>query len=164
MFSKKPLRLKPIGRDLESVIALGKKAGQELAQAFSERNINPSGLDKAVSSFQKKLEGVSGKIDIKLDDASIKIYERQLQSAKNEVEQLSIALRIAKDVMSKMDVNSAEYKELAETVAFTEAAIDEFNKTVVETEKTQISAKQQLVKGFKGFVGILRIALTYLVY
>ena len=137
-------KLKPIGRDLESVIALGKKAGQELAQAFSERNINPSGLDKAVSSFQKKLEGVSGKIDIKLDDASLKIYEKQLQSAKNEVEQLSIALRIAKDVMSKMDVNSAEYKELAETVAFTEAAIDEFNKTVVETEKTQISAKQQL--------------------
>ena len=135
-------KLKPIGRDLESVIALGKKAGQELAQAFSERNINPSGPEKAVDGFKKKLDSISGKVDIKLDDKQIKVYEKQIASAKNEVEQLSIALRIANDVMSKMDTNSAEYKEMADAVNFTEAAISEFNKTVVQTEKTQISAKQ----------------------
>lgn len=137
-------KLKPIERDLEAVRTLGKQAGKELADAFNDRNINPDKFAKAIDGFKKKLQDLGGKIDLKLDDAKLKVYEKQLANTKNEVEELQVAARIATEVLNSLDPNSAEYKQLAENLTFVESALNEYAQTVTATTDKQKSLKAQL--------------------
>lgn len=137
-------KIKPIQKGLEAVKTLGKQAGKELADAFNERNIDPSKLDKAVAGFQNKLSSLTAKVDIQLDASKLSVFEKQLNNAKNEVQELEVAVQIAKEVMDSLDPNSEEFQQLGEAITFTETALDEFANNVDVTVTKQKSLKTEL--------------------
>ena len=137
-------QLKPIQKGLESVKMLGKQAGKELVDAFNERNIDPSKLEKAVAGFQNKLSSLTAKVDVQVDSSKLAIFEKQLNGAKNEVEQLEIAVKIAKEVMATLDPNSEEFMQMGEAITFTETALREFANTVDSTTTKQKTLKGEL--------------------
>lgn len=137
-------KLKPITKDLEAIKVLGKQAGKELAEAFNSRNVDPSRLDKAVAGFKEKLNGLSGKINIEIDDAKLKVFEKQLANTKDGLGELQVALNFTKEVMSGLDPNSEEFQALAENVTFVETALQSYAEEVESTTTKQKSLKAQL--------------------
>ena len=137
-------KLKPITKDLEAIKVLGKQAGKELAEAFNSRNVDPSKLDKAVAGFKEKLNGLSGKINIDIDDAKLKVFEKQLANTKDGLGELQVALNFTKEVMSGLDPNSEEFQALAENVTFVETALQSYAEEVESTTTKQKSLKAQL--------------------
>ena len=137
-------KIKPIQKGLEAVKTLGKQAGKELADAFNERNIDPSKLEKAVAGFQNKLSSLTAKVDIQIDASKLSVFEKQLSNAKNEVQELEIAVQMAKEVMSTLDPNSEEFQQLGEAITFTETALGEFAQNVDTTVTKQKSLKTEL--------------------
>ena len=53
-------------------------------------------------------------------------------------------MRIAKQVMSTMDVNSEEYEGLAQSIAFVESSMQEFEQTTLATTEKHKTLKQEL--------------------
>ena len=141
-------KIKPIQKGLEAVKVLGKQAGKELADAFNERNIDPSKLERAVAAFQNKLQGLTAKVDVDINPAKLAIFEKQLQGAKNEVQELEIAMNIAKEVMASLDPNSEEFQQLAEAITYTETALGEFanNVDVVTTKQKSLKGELREIK------------------
>lgn len=137
-------KLKPITKGLDAVKVLGKQAGKELADAFADRNINPSRMEKAIDAFKSKLEGMSKVIDINISDEQLLIAEKQLAKTSNEFEDLGVAVEIAKNIMDGLDPNSEEYQQLAEGVMFVESAFEEMGSEMARTGKTSQTLKQEL--------------------
>ena len=137
-------KLKTTSKNLETVRELGKIAGKGMADALSGKNINTSDFEKKLSSFKDKLASITAKVDIELDDQKIRIFQQQIDGAKNEVEQLNVALNIAKEVLAGLDANSDEFKQLSEAVIFTESALNEFETEVVQTTEKSKSLKSEL--------------------
>lgn len=137
-------KLKPITKDLEAIKVLGKQAGKELAEAFNSRNVDPSRLDKAVAGFKEKLNGLSGKINVDIDDAKLKVFEKQLANTKDGLGELQVALNFTKEVMAGLDPNSEEFQALSENVTFVETALQSYAEEVESTTTKQKSLKAQL--------------------
>lgn len=137
-------KIKPIQKGLEAVKTLGKQAGKELADAFNERNLDPSKLEKAVTGFQSKLQGLTAKVGVEVDPAKMAIFEKQIAGAKNEIQELEVAVQIAKEVMAGLDPNSEEFQQLGEAITFTETALGEFANNVEATTTKQKSLKSEL--------------------
>ena len=137
-------KLKPITKDLEAIKVLGKQAGKELAEAFNSRNVDPSKLDKAVAGFKEKLNGLSGKINVDIDDAKLKVFEKQLANTKDGLGELQVALNFTREVMAGLDPNSEEFQALAENVTFVETALKEFENEVVKTTDKQVKMRTEL--------------------
>ena len=150
-------KLKTTSKNLETVRELGKIAGKEMADALSGKNINTSDFEKKLSSFKDKLASITAKVDIELDDQKIRIFQQQIDGAKNDVEQLNVALNIAKEVLGSLDSNSDEFKQLSEAVAFTESAMNEFETEVVQTTEKSKSLKAEL-RGIQQEMSRLEIA------
>ena len=77
--------LKPLQKDLSAVMELGRKAGKELADAFNERNTDPSKLEKALGGFMSKLGNLTAKVNVQIDDEKLAVFEKQLENTKSEV-------------------------------------------------------------------------------
>ena len=137
-------KMQNTSKNLEAVREMGKIAGKEMAEALSGKNINTSDFEKKLSSFKDKLASITAKVDVELDDQKIRIFQQQIDGAKNDVEQLNVALSIAKEVLGSLDSNSDEFKQLSEAVAFTESAMNEFETEVVQTTEKSKSLKAEL--------------------
>lgn len=150
-------KLKPVTKGLEAVKVLGKQAGKELADAFNNRNVNPAALEKAVDGFRSKLESLGKGVEIDIDDSRLALLEKQLNGAKNEIDELRIAADFAKDVLNDLDPNSAEFQELAQGVAYVETALNEFGNEVDETVGKNKTLKAEL-KQIKNELNALELA------
>ena len=137
-------KMKTTSKNLEAIRELGKIAGKELAESLSGKNINVSEFEKKMNSFKDKLSELTGKVDIEISDEKLLIFQREIENAKDDVEQLNVALKIAKEVMSGLDPNSEEFQQLAEAVEFTESALGEFQNGVVEVVEKSKSMKAEL--------------------
>ena len=138
-------KLKPITKDLEAVKALGKQVGKELASAFSDKNVDPSKLDKAVASFKERLASIQKvEINVDADPKKMQAFEKQLESATNAMEMLQIAAAATQEVMSQLDPNSAEYQQAAENITFLETAMQEYATQIGATTEKQKSLKAQM--------------------
>ena len=137
-------KMQNTSKNLEAVREMGKLAGKEMAEALSGKNINTSEFEKKLSSFKDKLSSITANVDIELDDQKIRIFQQQIDGAKNDVEQLNVALNIAKEVLAGLDANSDEFKQLSEAITFTESALNEFETEVVQTTEKSKSLKAEL--------------------
>lgn len=137
-------KLKPIQKNLEAVKMLGKQAGKELADAFNERNIDPSKLEAVTQKFLANMSNLTAKVNIDVDPAKLQIFEKQLANTKNEVEELELVMKMAKEVLASMDPNSQEYIQLAEAIQFTDSALNEFANSVDTTVTKQKTLKGEL--------------------
>ena len=137
-------KMKSTSKNLEAIREMGKLAGKELADALSAKNINSSDFEKKLDGFKQKLSSLTSKVDIQLDDAKIKIFQKQIEGAKGDIEQLNVALKIANEVLAGLDTNSDEFKQLSEAVIFTETALKEFENEVVATTDKSKSMKAEL--------------------
>ena len=136
--------LKPLQKDLSAVMELGRKAGKELADAFNERNTDPSKLEKALGGFMSKLGNLTAKVNVQIDDEKLAVFEKQLENTKSELGQLDVALAIAKEALNSLDPNSQEFKDLSEVIAFTETALGEFGNEIEQTTGKQKTLKSEL--------------------
>lgn len=138
-------KLKPVTKDLEAIKVLGKQVGKEMADAFSQRNVNPAMLEKSVESFKQKLASIQKvKIDVAGDPQKMAVFEKQLEQTTNAVEMLKIAAAATQEVMSHLDVNSPEYQQAAENLAFLETAMSEYANGVEKTTNKQQTLKAEL--------------------
>lgn len=137
-------KMKSTSKNLEAIREMGKLAGKELADALSAKNINSSDFEKKIDGFKQKLSSLTSKVDIQLDDAKIKIFQKQIEGAKGDIEQLNVALKIANEVLAGLDTNSDEFQQLSEAITFTETALKEFENEVVATTDKQKSMKTEL--------------------
>lgn len=137
-------KMKSTSKNLEAIREMGKLAGKELADALSAKNINSSDFEKKLDGFKQKLSSLTSKVDIQLDDAKIKIFQKQIEGAKGDIEQLNVALKIANEVLAGLDTNSDEFQQLSEAVIFTETALKEFENEVVATTDKSKSMKAEL--------------------
>ena len=87
---------------------------------------------------------MTSKVDIQLDDAKIKIFQKQIEGAKGDIEQLNVALKIANEVLAGLDTNSDEFQQLSEAITFTETALKEFENGVVKTTDKQVKMRTEL--------------------
>lgn len=127
-------KVKPVTKNLETIRDLGKAAGKDLAEALSGKGVNPADFDKKMNDFKKKLSDITGKVDVQISDEKLVIFQRQIQAAQTDIEQLNVALNIGKEIMSSLDPNSEEYTQLAEAIEFCESAFNELNQQVQENE------------------------------
>lgn len=137
-------KLKPVTKGLEAIKVLGKQAGKELADAFNNRNVDPSALEKAVVGFRAKLDSLGKGIEINIDDSKLKVFEKQLEGAKNEVDELRVAVGFANEVLNTLDPNSAEFQQLAEGITYVETALNEFGAEVDQTVGKNKTLKAEL--------------------
>ena len=137
-------KMKSTSKHLEAIREMGKLAGKELADALSAKNINSSDFEKKLDGFKQKLSSLTSKVDIQLDDAKIKIFQKQIEGAKGDIEQLNVALKIANEVLAGLDTNSDEFQQLSEAITFTETALKEFENEVVATTDKSKSMKAEL--------------------
>ena len=137
-------KMKSTSKNLEAIREMGKLAGKELADALSAKNINSSDFEKKLDGFKQKLSSLTSKVDIQLDDAKIKIFQKQIEGAKGDIEQLNVALKIANEVLAGLDTNSEEFQQLSEAITFTETALKEFENEVVATSDKSKSMKTEL--------------------
>ena len=137
-------KMKSTSKNLEAIREMGKLAGKELADALSAKNINSSDFEKKLDGFKQKLSSLTSKVDIQLDDAKIKIFQKQIEGAKGDIEQLNVALKIANEVLAGLDTNSDEFQQLSEAITFTETALKEFENEVVATTDKSKSMKAEL--------------------
>ena len=137
-------KMKSTSKNLEAIREMGKLAGKELADALSAKNINSSDFEKKLDGFKQKLSSLTSKVDIQLDDAKIKIFQKQIEGAKGDIEQLNVALKIANEVLAGLDTNSDEFQQLSEAIIFTETALKEFENEVVATSDKSKSMKTEL--------------------
>ena len=137
-------KMKSTSKNLEAIREMGKLAGKELADALSAKNINSSDFEKKLDGFKQKLSSLTSKVDIQLDDAKIKIFQKQIEGAKGDIEQLNVALKIANEVLAGLDANSDEFQQLSEAIIFTETALKEFENEVVATTDKSTSMKTEL--------------------
>ena len=137
-------KMKSTSKNLEAIREMGKLAGKELADALSAKNINSSDFEKKLDGFKQKLSSLTSKVDIQLDDAKIKIFQKQIEGAKGDIEQLNVALKIANEVLAGLDTNSDEFQQLSEAIMFTETALKEFENEVVATSDKSKSMKTEL--------------------
>lgn len=137
-------KMKNTSKNLEAIKEIGKLAGKEMAEALSGKNVNTSEFEKKLSGFKEKLSSITANVNIELDDQKIRIFQQQIDGAKNEVEQLNVALNIAKEVLAGLDSNSEEFTQLTEAITFTESALNEFETEVVETTQKSKSLKAEL--------------------
>lgn len=137
-------KLQNTSKHLEAIKEMGKMAGKELADAMSGKGINSSEFEKKISSFKEKLSSMTAKVDVKLDDEKIRIFQKQIDGAKNDVEELNVALKISKDVLASMDTNSQEYNDLSDAINFTETALKEFETGVVQVVEKVKPMKTEL--------------------
>ena len=137
-------KMKSTSKNLEAIREMGKLAGKELADALSAKNINSSDFEKKLDGFKQKLSSLTSKVDIQLDDAKIKIFQKQIEGAKGDIEQLNVALKIANEVLAGLDTNSDEFQQLSEAIIFTETALKEFENEVVATSDKSTSMKTEL--------------------
>ena len=108
------------------------------------KNINSSDFEKKLDGFKQKLSSLTSKVDIQLDDAKIKIFQKQIEGAKGDIEQLNVALKIANEVLAGLDTNSDEFQQLSEAITFTESALKEFENEVFATTDKSKSMKAEL--------------------
>ena len=137
-------KMKSTSKNLEAIREMGKLAGKELADALSAKNINSSDFEKKLDGFKQKLSSLTSKVDIQLDDAKIKIFQKQIEGAKGDIEQLNVALKIANEVLAGLDTNADEFQQLSEAITFTESALKEFENEVVATTDKSKSMKAEL--------------------
>ena len=137
-------KMKSTSKNLEAIREMGKLAGKELADALSAKNINSSDFEKKLDGFKQKLSSLTSKVDVQLDDAKIKIFQKQIEGAKGDIEQLNVALKIANEVLAGLDTNSDEFQQLSEAIIFTETALKEFENEVVATSDKSKSMKTEL--------------------
>ena len=137
-------KMKSTSKNLEAIREMGKLAGKELADALSAKNINSSDFEKKLDGFKQKLSSLTSKVDVQLDDAKIKIFQKQIEGAKGDIEQLNVALKIANEVLAGLDTNSDEFQQLSEAITFTESALKEFENEVVATTDKSKSMKAEL--------------------
>ena len=137
-------KMKSTSKNLEAIREMGKLAGKELADALSAKNINSSDFEKKLDGFKQKLSSLTSKVDVQLDDAKIKIFQKQIEGAKGDIEQLNVALKIANEVLAGLDTNSEEFQQLSEAITFTETALKEFENEVVATSDKSKSMKTEL--------------------
>ena len=137
-------KMKSTSKNLEAIREMGKLAGKELADALSAKNINSSDFEKKLDGFKQKLSSLTSKVDIQLDDAKIKIFQKQIEGAKGDIEELNVALKIANEVLAGLDTNSDEFQQLSEAITFTETALKEFENEVVATTDKSKSMKAEL--------------------
>lgn len=123
-------KVKTTSKSVETVRELGKAAGKDLAEALSGKNANTGDFDKKMEAFKKKLSDVTGKVDIQVSDEKLVIFQRQILAAESDIEELNVALNIAREIMDSLDTNSDEYQQLSEAVNFCEAAFNELNQQV----------------------------------
>ena len=135
-------KLKPVSKNLDAIREVGKRMGKELADAFKSGNATE--MEAKVNSLKQKLSEITAKVDVKLDDQKIRIFEKEIEKAKDSIDELNIAMRIAKQVMSTMDVNSEEYEGLAQSIAFVESSMQEFEQTTLATTEKHKTLKQEL--------------------
>lgn len=127
-------KVKPAAKNLETIRDLGKAAGKELADAMSAKNTNPSDFEKKMENFKKKISDITGNVDVQISDEKLVIFQRQIQEAQSDIEQLNVALNIGRDIMGSLDTNSEEYTQLAEAIEFCQSAYDELNQQIQENE------------------------------
>ena len=135
-------KLKPLTKDLEALKILGKQAGKELADAFKSGNVEL--LEKKVVEFQKKLSGMSAKLDIEIDATALGIFEKQLENTDNAVQQLAAGVDFAKSILNSLDPNSEEFAALSQNINIAEAAITEFGEQTQNTVNKNKSLKAEL--------------------
>ena len=135
--------IKNNAKNLETIKEAGKLAGKELAEAF--KSGNTSDMEKKIENFKEKLGNITAKVDIKLDDDKIRIFEKEILGAKDDIEALNIVLRQSQQILDTLDPNSAEYQALSEAISFTTTALNEFEQEVVQTVDKSKSMKAELL-------------------
>ena len=101
-------------------------------------------MEKKIENFKEKLGNITAKVDIKLDDDKIRIFEKEILGAKDDIEALNIVLRQSQQILDTLDPNSAEYQALAGAIDFTTTALNEFEQEVVQTVDKSKSMKAEL--------------------
>lgn len=144
-------------KHLEAIKEMGKTAGKELAGVFDGKNFNPSEYGKKIDAFKEKLSNLTANVDIKLDDEKIRIFSKEIEGAKTDVEQLNVALKFGKEIMGSLDPNSEAYKELSDAIVFTESALQGFEEEVVQTVGKSKSLKAEL-KDIKNALQAMELA------
>ena len=134
--------IKNNAKNLETIREAGKVAGKELAEAF--KSGNTSDMEKKIENFKEKLGNITAKVDIKLDDDKIRIFEKEILGAKDDIEALNIVLRQSQQILDTLDPNSAEYQALSEAISFTTTALKEFENEVVKTTDKQVKMRTEL--------------------
>lgn len=130
-------RMRTNASNLRTLSELGRTAGRELADSLSGRNANSTEFERKLTQFKEKLTGITANINIDIPDDRMAVFQRQIDGARNEVEELNAALNIARQIMVGMDTNSDEFRQLAEAVTFCENAFDEFDDQMRQNEETQ---------------------------
>lgn len=134
--------VKSSSKNLEAMREAGKVMGKELSDAFKKGDT--SEIEKAVSRLQNKMSSITANVEIEIPDDKIRIFENQVEQAKDGIEQLNVALNISKEILSGLDPNSAEFQQLSEAIVFTETTLNEFANEVTETTEKSKSMKAQL--------------------
>ena len=135
-------KMKPAIKNLESIQEMGRLAGKGLADAF--KSGDTSAFEKKINSFKDKLNSISAKVNIELPDDKVRIFEKQLDQAKDGIEELQIAVAIAGDVMQNLDPNSEEFQALGDAIAYTQSTLDAYGENVVDVVEKSKSMKSEL--------------------
>lgn len=158
-------KMKPITKGLEAIKEAGKAAGKEVSEAFGEKNINTTGVDKAVKKFKETLAGVGGKINIDTDTSKLEVFDKIIKDTAKEVKELEKGVELAKQALNTLDPNSEEFVHLAKAIANTEKSILEFNKEAKTFEASQreiTKANRDLSASFDDVYGDLQPMTTRL--
>lgn len=135
-------KIKPVGKNIESIAEAGKLVKNELEKAFQSDQI--SDFDAKIEKFKARLASISANIDIDIPDDKIRLYEAEIAKATNGVDELRVAMLIAGDVAKNLDPNSEEFKALSMAMNETAQALDDYGVNIEDVIQGSKSMKSEL--------------------
>lgn len=135
-------KMKPVGKNIESIAEAGKMVNKELEDAFKNDEITD--FEAKIEKFKEKLASISANVSIELPDDKIRLYEQELENAKDGVDELRVAMLIMADIAKGLDPNSEEYKALEMAVNETAQALDEYGINIMDVIEGGKSMKSEL--------------------
>lgn len=134
--------VKSSSKNLEAMREAGSLLGKEMAGAL--KGGDTSVMEAKIDAFKAKLHGITATVDVELDDSKVQAFEKEMENAKDGVDELNAVMKVAKEIMAEMDPNSEEYQQLASAIEFTDSAISTFNSEMGETVEKSKSLKAEL--------------------
>lgn len=135
--------LKSNSDNLKEIREMAKLAGKGFAESFKSGDIKK--MEKELAKFRKTAENLTANVELNIDEKKLEIFQRQIDGAESELDELRVALVMFKNVLDSLDPNSTEFKELSDFVNYTEIAFEEFDQQMAENLQTQGAYKGSLV-------------------